>query len=242
MRSSFKILIGCECSGAIRDAFIKRGFNAISCDLKPSETEGPHIQGDLLEVITDDYFDMMIGHPVCKFLAHSGAQWFWHPEDNALRKHLRRPHPLYPERRKDQEKGIAFFKALWNAPIDLIGLENPKPLPELIHSVGRYSQIVQPWHFGDSYQKSTCLWLKGLPKLKPTKIVDRGEMLITSSGKKIPKWYSDAKSSSGEQTETDRSRTFPGMAAAMAEQWGDYLIKSKATGSKIFHYSQVNLF
>jgi hypothetical protein len=217
-----KVLIGCECSGIIRDAFTALGHDAYSCDLKPTERPGKHLQCDIFEAL-EDYWDLFIGHPVCKFMANSGAQWFYHPEDRALPGRLRRPHPLYPERFEELRKAIEFFKRMWNARVGKIALENPKPLFELVAEVGKQSQIIQPWQFGDSFQKGTYLWLKGLPRLKSTKIVDKGEFLITSGGKKIPKWYSDAKSSNKENTSTERSRTFPGIANAMAEQWGGHI-------------------
>lgn len=214
-----RILIACECSGIIRDEFTALGHEAYSCDLKPSERPGKHIQGDVLAILGEGW-DMLIGHPVCKFMARSGAQWLWHPKDKGLPIRIRRPHPLYPDRLQSLKEGIEFFKKLHEAPIKKIGLENPLPLFELIAEVGMYDQVVQPFQFGDSFQKTTCLWLKGLPRLTPTNIVDRGEFITTKSGKKLPKWYSDAKGSNKEKTETDRSRTFPGMAKAMAQQWG----------------------
>lgn len=214
-----KVLIGLECSGIIRDAFIEKGHDAWSCDLKPSEKHGPHIQADIFTVLNDGW-DLFIGHPVCKFLALSGSQWYWHPEDKNLPKAIRRPHPLYPDRRAEQQKGIDFFKKLWRAPIKHICLENPEPLHSLITQVAPYTQVIQPWMFGDSFQKKTCLWLKNVPRLKSTNIVDKGEFIITR-GKKLPKWYSDAKTNNKEQTQTDRSRTFPGIANAMADQWSN---------------------
>lgn len=220
MKKPMRVLIGLECSGIIREAFRAKGHDAWSCDLKPSETPGNHIQGDIFEVINDFGADLFIGHPVCKFLALSGSQWYWHPEDKGLPKALRRPHPLYPDRRKAQQEGIDFFKKLWEAKIPKICLENPKPLHSLVAQVANYTQIIQPWMFGDSFQKETCLWLKNLPRLKPTNIVDKGEFIITKSGKKLPKWYSDAKTGDKEKTMTERSRTFPGIALCMAETWG----------------------
>lgn len=214
-----KVLIGLECSGIIREAFAARGHDAWSCDLKPTEQPGQHIQGDIYSVI-DQGWDLFIAHPVCTFNAKSGAKWRWHPDDKNLPINVRRPHPLYPNRREDQQRAIDFFKRLWNAKIKKICLENPKPLYSLMAQVKRYDQTVYPWQFGDSYHKPTCLWLKNLPRLKPTNIVDKGEFIVTSGGKKIPKWYSDAKKGKIEETQTNRSRSFQGMAQAMAEQWG----------------------
>lgn len=219
MQKRLKVLVGLECSGIIRDAFEAKGHDAWSCDLKPSERPGNHIQADIFTVLYEGW-DLFIGHPVCKFLALSGSQWYWHPEDKGLPKALRRPHPLYPDRRKAQQDGIDFFKKLWQANIPKICLENPKPLHSLVAQVANYTQIIQPWQFGDSFQKETCLWLKNLPRLKPTNIVDKGEFIITRGGKKLPKWYSDAKTSNKEKTQSERSRTFPGIAKAMADSWG----------------------
>lgn len=230
-----KVLVGLECSGIIRDAFAAMGHEAWSCDLKPTERPGKHYQCDIFEVLEYGW-DLFIGHPVCKYMANSGAQWYYHPKDKGLPMQLRRPHPKYPERLEDLKNGISFFQRLWSAPIKRIGLENPKPLHELVAAVGNYTQVIQPWQFGDSYQKTTCLWLKGLPRLKPTKIVDKGEFVVTRSGKKLPKWYSDAKTGSKEKTETERSRTFPGIAEAMAQQWGG------DSSSHILSYKQDRLF
>lgn len=214
-----RVLIGLECSGIIREAFRRRGHDAWSCDLKPSETPGNHIQRDIFDVL-DDGWDLLIGHPVCTFNAHSSSKWRWHPEDKNLPIQLRRPHPLYPDRRQKQQEAIDFFKKMYNCGIPKICLENPKPLHSLVAQVGKYRQIVQPWMFGDPFTKPTYLWLKGLPMLKPTNIVDKGEFITTKSGKRLPKWYSDAKSGNKTKTQTERSRTFPGMASAMAAQWG----------------------
>src|SRR5688572_9407736 len=139
-----KVIIACECSGIIRDAFAALGHEAWSCDLKPSEREGQHLQGDIFSFLgecqANNYsrWDMLIGHPPCTFNSLSSARWRWHPEDKNLPKALRRPHPLYPNRKEDQQKAIDFFKALWNADIDKIGLENPRPLKALVYQVGNY--------------------------------------------------------------------------------------------------------
>jgi hypothetical protein len=216
-----RILIGLECSCVIRDAFLEAGHDTWSCDLKPAERDpSRHYQCDILSIL-DKNWDMLIAHPVCRFNAHSGSQWYYHPEDKHLPKEQRRPHPLYPTRRDDQKKAIALFKALWNAPIEKNCLENPLPLPELVQEVGKWNPKIQPFFFGDRYQKTTCLWLKNLPELIPTRIVDRGEFIMTKGGKRIPKWYSDAKTSDKEKTSTTRSRTFEGIAKAMASQWGN---------------------
>lgn len=172
----------------MRDAFIAKGHDAWSCDLEPSE--GNHIQGDVLSCLNDGW-DMMIAHPPCTYLTVAGNRWYSHREDLI-------------------EEAVIFVRRLWdNWTIPKIALENP---------IGRLStlwrkpdQIVQPWMFGEQYQKSTCLWLKNLPKLVPTNIVDKGEFVI-HGGKKIPRWYSNR--------ELNRDMTFQGIADAMASQWG----------------------
>lgn len=186
-----KILIACEYTGIVRDNFIKLGHNAVSCDLKPSETEGPHIQGNVLNVLADGW-DMMIAFPPCTHLARSGARWF-------------------KEKQKDgrQQNAIGFFMQLATSTICKIAIENPIGIMSTHYR--KPDQIIHPYQFGDPYSKQTCLWLKNLPLLIPTNIVDKGEFVI-HGGKKIPKWYSNHKGL--------RDKTFPGIAMAMAQQWG----------------------
>lgn len=213
-----RIIIGCERSGTVREAFRAKGHDAWSCDLRPSDQPGNHIQGDIFDAIKD-HWDMAIFHPPCTFLANSGSQWLSHPEDKHLPIDERRPNPFYPTRREDQKKAIAFFRRLWLSPINKICMENPKPMGVLMQEVGRYTQIIEPFFFGDSFKKPTCLWLKNLPALIPTNMVSPGEFVTFSSGKKHPKWYNEAKKGNKELTQTIRSKTFPGMALAMADQW-----------------------
>src|SRR5678810_1202359 len=118
------ILIACECSGLIRDAFLAKGHNAWSCDLQDTEKPGPHIKGDIKDVLTTSDWDLLIGHPPCTFIAHSGTQWMSHPDDSELPFNSRRPHPLYQNRREDQKLAIEFFVLLWNSDIPHICLEN----------------------------------------------------------------------------------------------------------------------
>ncbi len=190
-----KVLIACEFSGTVRNAFLKRGHDAWSCDLLPTEVEGPHIQGDVLNILNDGW-DLMIAHPPCTHLATSGARWFKNKE-------------------KEQKEALEFVSLLLNAPINKIALENPISI--ISSRIRKPDQIVQPWMFGHPEQKSTCLWLKNLPLLKPTNIVEKGEMHVTKSGKKLPKWYNIPPR---EDRWKMRSKTFEGIAAAMAEQWG----------------------
>ena len=193
-----KVLVGCEFSGAVRDAFIALGHDAISCDLEPTEKPGPHIQGDLLDVIYNDNFDLAIMHPPCTHLCVSGAKWF-------------------AQKRLDgrQKAAIDFFMTVAECPIPKIAIENPVGIMSTIWR--KPDQIIQPYQFGDSFQKSTCLWLKNLPKLTHTNIVDKGEMVTLSSGKKMAKWSAYAPIKDRVKI---RNRTFLGIAAAMALQWG----------------------
>ena len=187
-----KVLIACEYSGAVRDEFIKLGHDAMSCDLLPTESPGPHYQGSVFDII-DDGWDLMIAHPPCTHLAVSGAKHF-------------------AAKRADgrQQEGIDFFMEIVNARIERYAIENPVGIMSTIYR--KPDQIIQPWQFGDEFQKTTCLWLKNLPPLIHTKVVNKGEFHVTKSGKRLPKWYVGA-------TAKVRSKTFPGIAKAMAEQW-----------------------
>ena len=195
-----KVLVACECSGVVRDNLLALGHDAISCDIQPTDAPGPHYEGDVMDIINDGW-DMLIAFPPCTHLAVSGAKHF-------------------EKKRKDgrQQEGIDFFMKfaeltdlLAEINIPRIALENPVGIMSSLWR--KPDQIIQPWQFGDEAQKTTCLWLKGLSPLKPTKIVGKGEFITTPSGKKLPKWYSDNKSSNA------RSKTFPGIGKAMATQW-----------------------
>ena len=157
-RSNMKVLVACEFSGRVRDAFISKGYDAMSCDLLPSETPGPHYQGDVLDVL-DDGWDLMIAHPPCTHLAVSGAAWF-------------------AEKRKDgrQQEAIDFFMKLANAEIPKIAVENPISIMSTVWR--KPDQIIQPWMFGHGETKATCLWLKNLPKLQPTNVVSGREQRL----------------------------------------------------------------
>jgi len=185
-----KILIACEYSGVVRDAFIAAGHDAISCDLLPTEKPGPHYHGDVFNIINDG-FDMMIAHPPCTRLCNSGVRWL--NERN-----------LWDEMRE----GAEFFKRLLNCGIPKICIENPimhKYAKEIIGV--NQSQIIQPWQFGHGETKATCLWLKGLPLLIPENIVDGRAENIHLMPPSADRWK-------------ERSRTYQGIADAMANQWG----------------------
>lgn len=170
------------------------------------------------------HWDLMVAHPPCTYLAVSGAQWFYHPDDKHLPVEQRRPHPKFPNRQEDREKGVEFFMALANAPIEHIAIENPVGI--MSNRWRKPDQKIQPWMFGDEASKLTCLWLKNLPKLRETDVVGHGERVVLSSGRTLPKWYSDAlsKAKTAEERRTLRSKTFPGFAKAIAEQWSEYLL------------------
>jgi len=230
-----KILVACEESQAVTKELRNLGHRAYSCDLLPCSGGHPewHFQQDVFKIIEDcggrlqngKYYrsikkwDMMIAHPPCTYIAVSGARWYYHPDDKHLPTVSRRPHPKYPNRTLDREDALSFFIALIEAPIDKIAVENPIGIISTRYR--KPDQIVQPYMFGDEATKTTCLWTKNLPKLKPTKMVGKGERIQFKSGKSQPKWYSDAfvKAKTPEERRTMRSKTFPGIAKAIAEQW-----------------------
>ena len=180
-----KILIACEFSGTVRDAFIAAGHEALSCDLLPTESPGPHYQGDVTDILGAGW-DMMIAHPPCTHLAVSGARWF-------------------KDKKTEQAEALDFVRLLMNAPIPRIAIENPVSI--ISSRIRKPDQIIQPWQFGHGETKKTCLWLKGLPLLMPENIVegrsDRIHRLPQSAGR----WKI-------------RSKTYLGIAQAMAAQWG----------------------
>ena len=211
-----KILVACEFSGTVRDAFIEKGHDAVSCDLLPTDKPGPHYQGDVFDIINEGW-DMMIAFPPCTYLTVTGNKWFYHPEDKHLPIEERRPHPKFPNRRADREDAVGFFMALASADIDKIAIENPIGI--MSSRWRKPDQIIQPWQFGHEASKATCLWLKGLPLLTPTDIVGRGEFMEYKSGKRCSKWYADAAKHPPAMRAKIRSKTFDGIAEAMSEQW-----------------------
>ena len=202
-----KILVGCEESQAVTKELRKLGHEAYSCDILPCSGGRPewHIQGDIIEQL-DKGWDMLIAFPPCTHLAVSGARHF--------------PQKIADGR---QQQGIDFFMAMINAPIPKIAVENPIGIMSTKYR--KPDQIIHPWMFGDKASKSTCLWLKGLPLLLPTEIVDKGEFFewVDKNGKKKrqAKWYMDAlkKAKTNAERSTLRSKTFLGIAKAMATQW-----------------------
>ena len=208
-----KVLVACEESQAVTKELRKLGHQAFSCDLLPCSGGHPewHFKQDVFEVIKQGW-DMMIAHPPCTFLAVSGARWLYNKDGS---KNV--------ERYKNQAEALDFVQKLMDAPINKIAIENP--ISVISSNIRKPDQIIQPYMFGDKAQKSTCLWLKNLPKLVPTDIVDKGEFIefISKKGvkKKQPKWYFDALKDAKTPAErrTLRSKTFKGIAEAMATQW-----------------------
>lgn len=184
-----KVLIACEFSGIVTKAFRERGHDAWSCDFLPCEGNTAwHIQDDVLLHLKEDW-DMMIAHPPCTYLCRSGIRWLY----------------SQPDRREKKEAAADFFMTLWNSDIPKTCIENPIPYKRAM--LAQYTQIIHPWQFGHGETKATCLWLKGLPKLKPTHIVDGREHRIHTM-------------SPSPDRGKNRSRTYPGIAQAMADQWG----------------------
>lgn len=194
-----KVLVACEYSGTVRDAFIKAGHEAISCDLLPTEKPGPHYQGNVLEIINNG-FDLMIAHPPCTYLSNSGVTW--------LHRDISRWPKLFD--------GAEFFKTLLQAPIKKIAIENPIMHKYAKSIIGqKQSQVIQPWMFGHPESKATCLWLKNLPELKETDNVrDKFLSLPKKEAQRIH--YT----SPGPDRWKIRTETFQGIADAMASQWG----------------------
>jgi len=184
-------LIACEFSGVVRDAFLARGHDAWSCDLLPTEKPGPHYQGDVYGFWRQSW-DLLIAHPPCTYLANSGVRWLYNADGS-----------YNTERWAAMQEAAAFFWSLFHAPVARICIENP--IPHKHANLPRYTQTIQPWQFGHGETKRTCLWLRGLPPLKPTDIVSGRQPRVHHAPPSKDRWK-------------ERSRTYPGIAAAMAEQ------------------------
>ena len=181
-----RVLVACEYSGKVRDAFLALGHDAMSCDLLPTDSPGPHYQGDVFDVINDGW-DLMIAHPPCTHLAVSGARHFAAKQASGV-----------------QQEALDFVKRLLDAPIERIALENPISI--ISSQIRKPDQIIQPWQFGHGETKATCLWLKNLPLLMPTNIVEGREARIHKMPPSKDRWKK-------------RSETYQGIAEAMAQQW-----------------------
>ena len=192
-----KVLVACEFSGAVRDAFIKGGHEAMSCDIIPTDVPGPHYQGSVLDVL-DQGWDLLIAHPPCTYISNAGA------------KHLYPKKTLNKDRYLKGMEAVEFFMKFYNANIPKIAVENP--IPSKVFGLPQYSQTIQPYEYGHPFQKRTCLWLKNLPNLKPTNIVEKAQ-----STKIAGNWFN----AGGKERQKNRAKTFQGIADAMADQWGN---------------------
>lgn len=200
-----RVLVGCEFSGTVRDAFLARGFDAWSCDLLPDDRgSNRHIRGDVRDVLADGWDLLIVAHPPCTRLCNSGVRWLSTPP---------------PGRTRDQlwaelDEGAALFSDLWNAPVPHVAVENPvmhRHAKERIRNYAAPAQSVQPWQFGHGETKRTCLWLRGLPPLAPTDIVEGREARVHRMPPGSDRWK-------------ERSRFFTGIASAMADQWGAHVL------------------
>ena len=202
---AMRVLVACEFSGTVRDVFAAKGHEAWSCDLLPSETEGNHIQGDVLELL-DDEWDLVIAHPPCTYLTVAGNKYF-NPEYR----------DRFPDRIQQREEAIEFVRSFFAARVPMMAIENP--IGVLSTRIGKPTQIVQPYQFGHPDRKPTCLWLRGLPKLAPTQIVEPN-IKTNRNGKTASCHHDEALRLTPDERWKARSRTYKGIAAAMAEQWG----------------------
>lgn len=197
-----RVLVACEESQVVTVALRENGVEAYSCDLEDCRGNRPewHIKGDVVPLLKDKW-DGILAFPPCTHLAVSGAAWF-------------------EQKRKDgrQQQGIDFFMLFTDVDCEKVVIENPVGIMSTLYR--KPDQIIQPYMFGDSFSKKTCLWIKGLPLLISTKEVSKGEFITYTSGTKMPKWYADAYKLSPKERAKVRSQTFPGIAKAMAEQWG----------------------
>lgn len=203
-----KILVACEESQAVTKELRLLGHEAYSCDILESSGGHPewHLQQDVVPLLKEKW-DMIIAFPPCTYLTVTGNRWF----------NIERYGDKAIQRYKDREFGIWFFKLFADADCEKIAIENPVGI--MSTAWRKPDQIIQPWQFGDAYEKTTCLWLKGLPKLVPTNIVEVPPRKQFDSGKSMPEWYANAFSLPKEERAKLRSKTFPGIAKAMAEQW-----------------------
>ena len=190
---TLRVLVACEFSGTVRDAFRALGHDAMSCDLLPTEVDGPHYQGDVRDLLQPGRFDLMIAHPPCTHLAVSGARWF-------------------KDKVREQAEALDFVRLLLAAPVPHIALENPVSV--ISSRVRKPDQVIQPWQHGHGETKATCLWLVNLPPLRPSNVVDGREGRVWKMPPSPDRWR-------------ERSRTFYGVAAAMAEQWGEFCSANK---------------
>jgi hypothetical protein len=204
-----RVLVACEYSGVVRRAFLARGCDAWSCDLLPSEDgSNRHIRGDARDLLHDGWDLLMVAHPPCTRLCNSGVRWLHTPP----------PGKTAGQMERELREGAALFSAFWNAPVPRVAVENPVMhghAKRLIENYEEPAQSVQPWQFGHGETKRTCLWLRGLPPLRPTNVVEGREQRVHRMPPSPTRWK-------------ERSRFYPGIAAAMAEQWTEHAWRSAA--------------
>jgi hypothetical protein len=207
--TQFRVLVACEYSGVVRRAFLARGCDAWSCDLLPAEDgSNRHIRGDARELLKDGWDLLMVAHPPCTRLCNSGVRWLSTPP----------PGKSAAQMERELREGAALFSAFWNAPISRVAVENPvmhRHAKALIENYAEPAQSIQPWQFGHGECKRTCLWLRGLPPLKPTNVVDGREQRVHRMPPSPTRWK-------------ERSRFYPGIAAAMADQWTEHAWRAAA--------------
>ena len=229
--NNINVLIACEESQAVCKAFRRRGFNAYSCDIQYCSGGCPewHIQEDVTQLLNGkqhfvtldgayhvvDEWDLIIAHPPCTYLTVTGNRWF----------NVERYGERALKRINERKKAIVFFMMFTNAKCKHIAIENPVGV--MSTEWRKPEQIIQPYYFGEPFEKKTCLWLMGLPLLRSTNVVNPEPRIYFKSGKSMPAWYCKASNKSPSERSKERSKTFPGIAAAMAKQWGDYLINLK---------------
>jgi len=204
-KPKMRVLVACEYSGTVRDAFAAKGHYALSCDLLPTDKPGNHYQGDVFNIINDGW-DLMIAHPPCTYLTVTGNKWF-KPEFK----------DRFPDRHKHREEALQFFVSLFNSSIPKVCLENPVGYVSTAFS--KPTQYVQPYEFGDPHSKKTGLWLKGLPPLLSTLIV-QPVFHTYKDGRRDPIWHYETMKLKPLERMKARSKTFQGIADAMANQWG----------------------
>lgn len=197
-----RVLVACEFSGVVREAFNSLGHDAWSCDIKPAEDAGKHFQQDVREVLYEGW-DLIIAHPPCTYFSNAGARWFYNEK--------------YKDKRiQDREDALNFFHLFTNVDCEHVAIENPVGTLSTLYR--KPDQIIQPYEYGHTASKATCLWLKGLPKLIPTDIREV-EYHTTPNGRRFTKWFYESSILPVKERAAFRSRTFQGIANAMAQQW-----------------------
>lgn len=240
-REPMRILVACETSGRVRDAFRRRGHDAWSCDLLPDKNGSPHhLQMNALEILDPTLYarsimlpggsakpwNMLIAHPPCTKLTVSAAWCMYHPDDKELPVEQRRPHPDFPDRRREQDEAAEFFMRFVDAPIEKKAIENP--IGAMSTRYRQPDQVVQPYWFGDDASKATCFWLFGLPTIPvpPRSQWAPGRLVVDpDSGKTVRRWANQTDNGQNRLSPSEdrwalRSETYPGIAEAMGENWG----------------------